>query len=109
MNKILLTTLFGLALSTIAPIVPAARAQASAEKLPEDPAVAEAVKKIHAEIIHDRKLSADARAVKLIPAGNRVMVRGAVHSEAERTTILTTAKKYAGDTNVVDQLIIPKR
>ncbi len=68
----------------------------------------EITRKIRQELAKNSSLSSQARRVKVMAARNFVMVRGPVRNERERNAVLACAKKYAGDTNVVDQMIIAK-
>jgi osmotically-inducible protein OsmY len=65
-------------------------------------------RKIKRDLSRNKSLSSYARSVKVMAVGNLVMLRGPVRSESERKTVLACAKKYAGDSNVVDQTIIAK-
>jgi hypothetical protein len=55
-------------------------------------------------VMRDQTLSFTAKNVKIITVGTTVTLRGAVHTEAERTTIEALARQTAGVTEVDDQL-----
>ena len=65
-------------------------------------------RKIRQELAKNSSLSSYARRLKVMAVNNFVMVRGPVRNERERNAVLACAKKYAGDDNVVDQMIIAK-
>ncbi|HEY2895186.1 MAG TPA: BON domain-containing protein [Pirellulales bacterium] len=59
---------------------------------------------IRKRILDTADLSVNARNVKIITSGGRVTLRGPVNSEAERDTVVRTARDIAGDQNVDNQL-----
>ena len=65
-------------------------------------------RKIRQELAKNKSLSPYARSLKVMAVNTFVMVRGPVRNERERNAVLACAKKYAGDDNVVDQMIIAK-
>lgn len=68
----------------------------------------EVTRKIRDDLARNKSLSAYARRLKIMAVGNFVTLRGPVRSERERNAVLACAKKDAGDSNVVDQMIIAK-
>jgi osmotically-inducible protein OsmY len=61
---------------------------------------------IRRDVVHDKSLSTYAHNVKIIATHGQVTLKGPVHSDAEKQTILGYAKKYAGDGNVTDQITV---
>jgi osmotically-inducible protein OsmY len=55
-------------------------------------------------IAADKSLSAEARSVKIVTQNGRVVLRGAVASDDERTTIVAKAAGIAGRANVDNRL-----
>ena len=61
---------------------------------------------IRKDIVADKSLSTAAHNIKVISENGTVTVRGDVNSDAEKNTVLTIAKKYAGASNVMDQVTV---
>jgi hypothetical protein len=65
-------------------------------------------RKIRQDLARNKSLSPYARRLQIMAVGDLVTLRGPVRNEKERDAVLACAKKYAGDSNVVDQTIIAK-
>jgi hyperosmotically inducible periplasmic protein len=61
---------------------------------------------IRREIVKDKSLSTDSHNVKIICRHGKVTLRGPVHTDDEKKTILAYASKYAGDGNVTDEITV---
>lgn len=59
---------------------------------------------IRKELVGDESLSFTAKNVKVITNGSKVVLRGPVTTDSERTKIEMTAKKTVGVTSVANQL-----
>jgi len=63
---------------------------------------------IRQAVMSDSSLSFTAKNVKIITQAGKVVLRGPVKSDQERSAIETSARKVAGDTNVDNQLEVKK-
>jgi osmotically-inducible protein OsmY len=61
---------------------------------------------IRKTVMADKSLSFTAKNVKIITQGTKVTLRGAVKSDAEKSSIETEARNTAGVTDVDDQIVI---
>ncbi len=61
---------------------------------------------IRKQVMADKSLSFTAKNVKIITQGTKVTLRGAVKSDAEKSSIENAARNTAGVTDVDDQIII---
>jgi hyperosmotically inducible periplasmic protein len=62
--------------------------------------------KIRRAIVSDHSLSTYGHNVKVIVSGGAVTLKGAVHSEAEKQSIVAKAGAIAGQDKVTDQLTV---
>jgi len=63
---------------------------------------------IRQAVMADGSLSFSAKNVKIVTASGKVTLRGTVKTEQERQSIVTSARKVAGDGNVEDQIEVKK-
>jgi hyperosmotically inducible periplasmic protein len=63
-------------------------------------------RQIRRDVVKDKTLSTYGHNVKIIAQHGKVTLKGPVHTEDEKKTILSLAQKTAGDGNVVDQLTV---
>jgi len=61
---------------------------------------------IRRDVVKDKSLSTDGHNVKIVCQNGKVTVRGPVHTEDEKKTILAYATKHAGDGNVTDEITV---
>ncbi len=61
---------------------------------------------IRKQVMADKSLSFTAKNVKIITQGTKVTLRGAVKSDAEKSSIENEARNTAGVTDVDDQIIV---
>jgi len=61
---------------------------------------------IRREIVKDKSLSTDGHNVKIVCQNGKVTLRGPVHTEEEKKTIVAYATKHAGDGNVTDEITV---
>jgi hyperosmotically inducible protein len=66
----------------------------------------ELTRQIRRNVVADKTLSVYGHNVKIIAQGGKVTLKGPVHTEEEKTTILNYAQKVAGEGNVVDQIAV---
>jgi len=66
----------------------------------------ELMKRIRRDVVKDKSLSSYAHNVKIVADHGKITLKGPVHSEDEKRTIVDYATKYAGDGNVDDQLTV---
>lgn len=59
---------------------------------------------IRKAVMSDKSLSFTAKNVKIITSGGHVVLRGTVKTDAERASIVSAARKVAGDGQVDDQI-----
>ena len=59
---------------------------------------------VRRQVVADKSLSFNAKNVKIITQGTKVTLRGAVKSDAEKSTIENTTRHTAGVTDVDDQI-----
>ena len=64
--------------------------------------------KIRRSIVSDHTLSTYGHNVKVIVSGGAVTLKGPVHSEAEKQSIVSKAESIAGQDKVTDQLTVKK-
>ena len=62
--------------------------------------------KIRRAIVADHSLSAYGHNVKVIVSGGAVTLKGPVHSDAEKQSIIAKAAAIAGQDKVTDQLTV---
>lgn len=63
-------------------------------------------KRIRRDVVHDKSLSTYGHNVKIISDRGKVTLRGPVHSEEEKRAVEEHARKYAGDGNVSNELMV---
>jgi osmotically-inducible protein OsmY len=64
------------------------------------------MKNIRRDVVSDKSLSTYGHNVKIIASHGHVTLKGPVHSEEEKRAIEEHARKYAGDGNVDNQLMV---
>ena len=64
------------------------------------------MKSIRHDVVSDKSISTYGHNVKIIASHGKVTLKGPVHSEDEKRAIEEHARKYAGDGNVDDQLMV---
>ena len=78
----------------------------TADQAKNDAADRMLMKHIRRDIVKDKSLSTYGHNVKIIAEHGKVTLRGPVHSDDEKKAIEEHANKYAGSTNVVDELTV---
>lgn len=63
-------------------------------------------RKIRNQIFNNKKLSKDARNVKIVTMNNEIVLKGPVSSEEERLLVENTAKELAGNYTVVNETYV---
>jgi hyperosmotically inducible periplasmic protein len=64
------------------------------------------MKNIRRDVVKDKSLSTYGHNVKIISEHGKVTLKGPVHSEDEKKAIEEHARKYAGDSNVDNQISV---
>jgi osmotically-inducible protein OsmY len=82
---------------------------ASAGQSKIDPADRNTILQIKRDVMRDKSLSTDAQHIAISAEGGTVTLKGQVHSDAEKSTLLAHAQKHAGQSHVVDQLTVENR
>jgi osmotically-inducible protein OsmY len=77
---------------------------ATADQQKMMPADRELTQKIRKAIHHDKSLSSNGRNIKIFAQDGRVILRGAVRSEAEKENLKGKAVAAGGEENVINQL-----
>lgn len=66
----------------------------------------ETMRAIRKAVVDDKSLSTYAHNIKIISQGGKVTVKGPVHSEDEKKSVLAKATAVAGEGNVTDQITV---
>lgn len=64
------------------------------------------MKNIRRDVVKDKSLSTYGHNVKIIAEHGKVTLKGPVHSDEEKKAIEEHARKYAGDSNVDNQISV---
>jgi hyperosmotically inducible periplasmic protein len=64
------------------------------------------MKNIRHDVVKDKSLSTYGHNVKIIAEHGKITLKGPVHSEDEKKAIEEHARKYAGDSNVDNQISV---
>jgi hyperosmotically inducible periplasmic protein len=79
---------------------------ATADKANNDVSDREMMRHIRQDIVKDKTLSTYAHNVKIIAQRGKVTLRGPVHSEEEKRAIEKHARKYVGEGQIVNEMIV---
>lgn len=63
---------------------------------------------IRRELVSDRSLSTNAKNVKVVVINGTVTLRGVVNSQSEKVKVASAAKKYADDSEILDELEVTR-
>lgn len=78
----------------------------TADKAKNNSSDREIMKNIRHDVVKDKSISTYGHNVKIIADHGKVVLKGPVHSEDEKKMIEEHARKYAGDGNVDNQLVV---
>ncbi len=81
----------------------------TAEDQSEAPRDRELTRRIRSSLVKNKRLSTNAKNVKVIARGGKVTLRGPVNSEQEKQSVFITAEGVAGKANVTNQLEVNQK
>ncbi len=80
----------------------------TAEQQKESKSDRETTRKIRRAVVKDKSLSIRAHNVKIVTTDGKVMLKGPVKTETEKTTIEKIAEGIAGKGNITNELEVPQ-
>jgi hyperosmotically inducible protein len=81
-----------------------ADSEPTADQQKENSSDREMTRQIRQSLVKDKSLSTYAQNVKIIAQDGKVTIKGPVHSQEEKSAVITKAAAIAGQPNVTDEL-----